>query len=479
MFVEVLPVPDHRLESRALLDRALDEIGVVGDERPLVGVFTQEPDHQAHGVRRVVDRRAQQLREQRSRVGVGQQTLFDPGHERGRDVVTRFALLRFEQLVGEATQVPDARRERRPSPPGRRRTPAARSPTSARAPGPRSTSQPTIQQKIVGGIRAATSAMNSQPPAPSTSSSRSPTRRAVLSRSASIRRGVNQGMTTRRRSWWSPPSEPEQGARTLDGGSVGTGAAHHLEDAGTERGVEQQRVAPCVREHPEAVRRAHDPRLLAHRSQLRRADRPRRHRWCGRGTAAHRQYRHAAAAYRSTSGSEPARVAYAGRDDGTDGQSSSRATVTPRGVRRTTSRTSSRAYREQYDEFVRVLEAARVAREQATQEDRSLFSKEGADGFAAETGNAVTASGTRGCAPRCSRARASSPRCCSRTPACRSAGSASRRSTTCAARATARTTAGCSTSPTTRPAGVPRWRCSPCTTSTRPWPRSRGRATTG
>ena len=46
------------------------------------------------------------------------------------------------------------------------------------------------------------------------------------------------------------------------------------------------------------------------------------------------------------------------------------------------------AYREQYDEFVRVLEAARVAREQATQEDRSLFSKEGSEAFAAETGNA-------------------------------------------------------------------------------------------
>src|SRR6478752_2100500 len=46
------------------------------------------------------------------------------------------------------------------------------------------------------------------------------------------------------------------------------------------------------------------------------------------------------------------------------------------------------AYREQYDEFVRVLEAARVAREQATEEDRSLFSKAGADAFKAETGNA-------------------------------------------------------------------------------------------
>ena len=46
------------------------------------------------------------------------------------------------------------------------------------------------------------------------------------------------------------------------------------------------------------------------------------------------------------------------------------------------------AYREQYDEFVRVLDAARVARAQATQEDRSLFSKAGADAFKAETGNA-------------------------------------------------------------------------------------------
>ena len=46
------------------------------------------------------------------------------------------------------------------------------------------------------------------------------------------------------------------------------------------------------------------------------------------------------------------------------------------------------AYREQYDEFVRVLEAARVAREQATQEDRSLFSKAGSEAFEAETGNA-------------------------------------------------------------------------------------------
>jgi Predicted metal-dependent hydrolase of the TIM-barrel fold len=45
-------------------------------------------------------------------------------------------------------------------------------------------------------------------------------------------------------------------------------------------------------------------------------------------------------------------------------------------------------YRDQYDEFVRVLEAARVARAEATQEGRSLFSKEGVDGFTAATGNA-------------------------------------------------------------------------------------------
>jgi predicted TIM-barrel fold metal-dependent hydrolase len=46
------------------------------------------------------------------------------------------------------------------------------------------------------------------------------------------------------------------------------------------------------------------------------------------------------------------------------------------------------AYREQYDDFVRVLEEGRAARARATEEDRSLFSKEGADAFAAETGNA-------------------------------------------------------------------------------------------
>ena len=45
-------------------------------------------------------------------------------------------------------------------------------------------------------------------------------------------------------------------------------------------------------------------------------------------------------------------------------------------------------YREQYEEFVRALLASRAARAQATEENRSLFSKEGAEAFQAETGNA-------------------------------------------------------------------------------------------
>ena len=166
--------------------------------------------------------------------------------------------------------------------------------------GPRLTSQPTIQQKIVGGIRAATSPMNSQPPAPSTSSSRSATRRAVRARSTSIRRGVNQGITTRRRSWWSPPSDPSRVRGPSTGGSVRTGAAHHLEDAGAERGVEQQRVAALVREHPEAGRRAHDPRFPAHRAQPAVGIGRERIGGVVEERQLTRQYRHAAAAYRST-----------------------------------------------------------------------------------------------------------------------------------------------------------------------------------
>jgi predicted TIM-barrel fold metal-dependent hydrolase len=46
------------------------------------------------------------------------------------------------------------------------------------------------------------------------------------------------------------------------------------------------------------------------------------------------------------------------------------------------------AYREQYAEFEQALAAQRAARARATQENRSLFSKEGADGFAAATGDA-------------------------------------------------------------------------------------------
>jgi predicted TIM-barrel fold metal-dependent hydrolase len=46
------------------------------------------------------------------------------------------------------------------------------------------------------------------------------------------------------------------------------------------------------------------------------------------------------------------------------------------------------AYRAQYDEFVRALLNARAARAKATDENRSLFSKEGADAFKAATGNA-------------------------------------------------------------------------------------------
>jgi predicted TIM-barrel fold metal-dependent hydrolase len=46
------------------------------------------------------------------------------------------------------------------------------------------------------------------------------------------------------------------------------------------------------------------------------------------------------------------------------------------------------SYREQYDDFVRALVAGREVRAQATEEDRSLFSKEGSDAFEAETGDA-------------------------------------------------------------------------------------------
>ncbi|MET1002112.1 MAG: amidohydrolase family protein, partial [Acidimicrobiia bacterium] len=45
------------------------------------------------------------------------------------------------------------------------------------------------------------------------------------------------------------------------------------------------------------------------------------------------------------------------------------------------------AYRAQYDDFIRALLAAREKRAQATAENRSLFSKEGAAAFAAETAN--------------------------------------------------------------------------------------------
>ena len=60
----------------------------------------------------------------------------------------------------------------------------------------------------------------------------------------------------------------EQRAGTLDDLPVGPGSTHHLEDAGPERRVEQQRVAPGVREHAETIWRAHDPRLLAHLPQV-------------------------------------------------------------------------------------------------------------------------------------------------------------------------------------------------------------------
>ncbi len=45
------------------------------------------------------------------------------------------------------------------------------------------------------------------------------------------------------------------------------------------------------------------------------------------------------------------------------------------------------AYREQYQEFVRVLEERRDAQAKARDENRSLFSKEGSDAFEAEIGN--------------------------------------------------------------------------------------------
>ena len=328
-------------------------------------------------------------------------------------------------------------------------------------------------------MRAATSPMNSQPPAPSTSSSRSPTRRAVRARSTSIRRGVNQGMTTRRRSWWSRPSGSEQGARALDGGPVGTGAAHHLEDAGTERGVEQQRVAALVREHPEAARRTHDPRFPSASCAARRADRPRTRRRCGRGTAAR-------SSVPAHGGSVPVDVRSRARQGGLrwpdDGTAASHHLV-----RRPCHRASGRlraVHRARLPRAVRRVRprARRGARERGSRPPRKTVRcsrRRAPTRSRPRPVTRATASGTHRCAPRCSRVRAWSPRCCSRMPAFPSAVSASRRNTNCGPPATAPTTAGCSTSPTTCPAGAPRSRCSPCTISTRPWPRSRGHARTG
>ena len=137
------------------------------------------------------------------------------------------------------------------------------------------------------------------------------------------------------------------------------------------------------------------------------------------------------------------------------------------------------AYREQYDEFVRVLEAARIAREQATEEDRSLFSKAGSEAFKAETGNARDGEWNSPLRTEVLEGEGVVAEVLFPNAGVPFGGFGESATTSCAARATVRTTAGCSTSPTTRPAGVPRWRCSPCTTSTRPWPRSSGHVRTG
>ena len=252
-------------------------------------------------MRGVVDRRTQQLREQRPRVGVRQRAVLDTDRERGGDVVARRALLRLEQLVGEASQVAERltniahhgriagerlQRDRRPVRElGSAFDVAADHPTEDR-------------RRDSGGDVGHELAVR---PRHRIASSRSPTRSAVCSRSVSIRRGVNQGDDD-------PPEVlvitafgAEQGPRTLRRRTP-SGLARRIisKMPGRNAGSSSERVAPGVREHSETVRRAHDPRFLAHRSQL--------PVWIGRerigGVVEEgqltRRYRHAAAAYRST-----------------------------------------------------------------------------------------------------------------------------------------------------------------------------------
>ena len=225
-------------------------------------------------------------------------TLFDPGHERGRDVVARFALLRLEQLGGEAAQVPDG---------------VAHVAHHRRVAGERLQRDP----RPVGELGPATHVAADHP----AEDRRRDPRRDVgheLATAGTVHvveqiadqiggAGTEHFDPSGREPGHDDAPEvlvvaafrPEQGARALDRGSVGTGAAHHLEDAGTKRGVEQQPVAALVGEHPEARRRAHDPRLRAHRAQLAVGIGRERIGGVVEERQLTRRYRHAAAAYRS------------------------------------------------------------------------------------------------------------------------------------------------------------------------------------
>ncbi len=224
---------------------------------------------------------------------------LDADGERSRDVVARFALLRLEQLVGEAPEIPERianithhfrvarkrlQRDRRPVCELRAALHvAADHPTEDRGRNPLGDVAHELAlargAQRVEQVTDQTGGLGAERLDPSWSEPRRDHTPEVLMVAA---------------------FGAEQGAGAFNCRSVRTGAAHHLEDARAERRIEQQRVAAGVRKRAETVRRAHDPRLLTHRSQLAVG--------VGRevigGVVEERQltrrYRHAAAAYRST-----------------------------------------------------------------------------------------------------------------------------------------------------------------------------------
>ena len=258
----MVAVTNHRFVTGTLLDGAVDGRGVLCDRRPLVGVLGEQPDCQSHRMGGVVDRRAQELGEQRPDVGVVEPTVVDGAEERARDVVTRRPALLRDQLVGEASQLADrfdhVVHHRRIA--GERLERDARPVGELGATGDVAADHPAEH----GGRDAGRDVGHELTPIVSGNR---------VEQLTDERDGLGaQGLdATGREPRHHDPTQilvvaslgPQQRPPDRGNGAVRRGAANHLEHAGPERGIEDDRVAARVGQHTDPRWRTDDRGFLA------------------------------------------------------------------------------------------------------------------------------------------------------------------------------------------------------------------------